>query len=335
MKVQSSNKNSPSQKVADLCYLHGAQCSGCTVSFANCTDPDLIELFRSYLEKPVPAWDIGLPYFYPSVMPTAGEQAMAGIDAWKKAKLRVLVVEGAVSGREYCEVGGKPFEDVVDETARHADVIIAYGTCAAYGGVASANPNPTKSRGVEKFLKERGIGKRVINLPGCPAHPDWLVLTLAAVLRGKFPSLDRYGRPRNLYGRDLHENECPRRGYYESEEFADGFGVKECLFKLGCRGPTTKADCPARLWNNNSFCVNAGGPCIGCTQPGFPDEMAPFYVEKELEPEVEPLLRRSLRYLSDMPSNLWNKVQIGLGAFGPALYVVRSIWRDLSGKKSG
>ena len=326
---------SPKPKVADLCYLHGAQCSGCTVSFANCTDPDLIEVFRGYLGKPVPSWDIGLPYFYPTVMPTAGEQAMDMLNSWKKAGLRILVVEGAVSGKGYCEVGGRAFEDVVADTAAHADVIIAYGTCASYGGVASANPNPSGSRGVNEFLKERRIGKRVINLPGCPAHPDWLVSTITTVLKGEFPSLDKYGRPRDLYGKDLHQQECPRRGYYEAKEFATYFGDKECLFKLGCRGPTTKADCPARLWNNTTFCVNAGGPCMGCTQPGFPDQMAPFYVEKELKPEVEHLLRRSIHYLSDMPSNLWNKASMGLSAFGPAVFVLRSIWKELSVKKRG
>ncbi len=331
--VKTFKLSSSKHKVADLCYLQGAQCSGCTVSFANFSDPDLIEIFRTCLEKPVPTWDIGLPYFYPTVMPTAGKQALAVIDAWKKAKLRVLVVEGAIPRKGYCEVAGRPFEDVVAETAEYADVIIAYGTCAAYGGVTSATPNPSGGRGVKEFLSERYINKRIINLPGCPAHPDWLVLTMAAVLEGKSPSLDKYGRPRNLYGRDIHENECPRRGYFEAEEFAESFGVKECLFKLGCRGSTTKADCPARLWNNTTFCVNSGGPCIGCTHPGFPDQMTPFYVEKEIEPEVEPLLRRSIRYLSDLPSNLLNKAKTGLSVLGPVVFVIRSILKDLSRKE--
>ena len=313
----------------DLCYIQGAGCTGCTVSFANCTDPNLVEVLQRYLEKLVPAWDIGLPHFYPTVMVTAGKQAMVSIDAWKRAKLRVLVIEGAVSGSEYCEVAGRPFEDIVAETAEYADFIIAYGTCAAYGGMVSATPNPTGSRGVMEFLKERHISKHVINLPGCPGHPEWLVLTLSAILKGKLPPLDRHGRPKDFFGKDLHENECPRRGYYEAEEFATDFGTKECLFKLGCRGPTTRADCPARLWNNTTFCVNAGGPCIGCTEPGFPDQMSPFYAEKELEPEVEPLLTRGFRYLSEVPSKLLDKVRIWLSVFGIAVFIVRGVLKGL------
>jgi NiFe hydrogenase small subunit HydA len=148
-------------------------------------------------------------------------------------------------------------------------------------------------------------------------------------MNGKFPSLDKHGRPKMFYGKDLHENECPRRGYYEAKEFATDFGSKECLYQLGCRGPTTKADCPSRLWNNTTFCVNAGGPCVGCVEPGFPDQMSPFNVEKEIEPEVATLLTRGLRYLSEAPGKLLDKVRIWASVFGVAAFILKGLLRGL------
>lgn len=53
---------------------------------------------------------------------------------------------------------------------------------------------------------------------------------------------------------------------------------------LGCKGKHTRSDCPIRKWNaadtggyGVSWCVGARSPCLGCTEPDYPDLMSPFY----------------------------------------------------------
>lgn len=153
-----------------------------------------------------------------------------------------------------------------------AKYVVAIGSCAAFGGPASGYPNPTQATGVQNILPEQ----RVINVSGCPAHPDWIVGTLVHLALYGEPELEKFGRPKMFYGETVH-NRCPRRKDYDQGIFATELGQKGCLFRVGCKGPVTYADCPIRRWNDRfNWPIGCNTPCIGCTEPGYPDLMSPF-----------------------------------------------------------
>ena len=265
-------------------WLQGAGCTGCTMSLLQTDDPDLaeaIEWFRLSID------------FHPTIMVPAGNNALESLKGIKEGSvpLDVLIVEGAIPKGGYCLVGeeeGKPinFEEWVKSLGSRATYIIAVGTCAAFGGIPSARPNPTGCRSVKDVLPE----KTVVNIPGCPPHPDWMLLTLGVVLLGheNWIELDELGRPKVFYYDYIHNN-CQRRQFFENLTFAEKPSEDGCLYFLGCRGPITKSDCPNRLWNKGtSYCIISNAPCIGCTEKGFPDEpFAPFY-EKIENPDCPP-----------------------------------------------
>jgi hydrogenase small subunit len=117
----------------------------------------------------------------------------------------------------------------------------------------------------------------VINIAGCPSHADWITGTLTHLLLYGLPELDAYNRPKLFFGRTIHDL-CQRRQLFEDGIFAAFPGEPGCLYKVGCKGPVTHADCPLRQWNNHvNWPVKAGTPCIGCASPHFPDGMMPFY----------------------------------------------------------
>ena len=198
----------------------------------------------------------------------------------------LLVMEGSIATKDdgiYCELGERDGHGVtilehVVELGRDAMAVIALGACATHGGIPAAEPNVTGSAGVMQVFEENGIDTPVINLPGCPPHPDWFVGTVASVLIGGLGSLevDGMGRPVAFYGKLIHDN-CPRRGHFDAGLFAKKFSEPYCLYELGCKGPVTYADCPIRHWNSGtSWCVGSSSPCIGCASMGFPDEVSPI-----------------------------------------------------------
>lgn len=191
-----------------------------------------------------------------------------------------LIVEGAVmtadNGRvnEIFMRNGEPVTGLAAllELAPKAKYIIAVGGCACYGGPAAAHPNPGRAKGVWDVVKQR-----VINVPGCPANPDWMTGTFAHLLFYGIPELDAYNRPKMFFGKTIHDL-CHRRKQFEDGIFADYPGGDGCLYKVGCKGPVTHADCPTRQWNGYvNWPVKAGTPCIGCASPHFPDGMMPFF----------------------------------------------------------
>jgi hydrogenase small subunit len=149
---------------------------------------------------------------------------------------------------------------------------LSIGSCASFGGVAAASPNPMGVMSVGK-----ATGRKTIAIPGCPPHPDWIVWCLARLLAGDALALDGAGRPIQLFKgkqKNVHER-CPRKEAEEASDFgSDGL----CLESLGCKGDDTQGDCPVRLWNNRTnWCVGANAICIGCTRRGFPDQCSPFF----------------------------------------------------------
>jgi hydrogenase small subunit len=162
--------------------------------------------------------------------------------------------------------------------------------------VPSAEPNPTGAVGVDKILK----GKPVVNIPGCPANPYNLLGTvLQFATFGTLPALDDLGRPKFAYARTIHED-CPRRAHFDAGRFASKFGDEAhrngyCLYKLGCKGPATHANCSLNHFveTAGAWPIGIGAPCFGCTEQkvGF---RVPTYstidVERPTAPGVYPAL---------------------------------------------
>jgi hydrogenase small subunit len=255
-------------------WIQGAGDDGCLVSALNSVHPSIAEVLLKI---------INLEY-NPTVMASAGSSATEHL--YKTAEVNkgnfILVVEGAIPTRDggvYCTIGeraGKHITmlDAVRDLGNKAKTVIALGTCAAGGGIPAARPNPTGAKNVRDVL---GKDATVINVPGCPAHPDWLIGTLVHLINYGMPQLDSQARPIMFFGDTIHQN-CPRYSYYMDEKFAVNFGDKGCLLMLGCKGPMTNSDCPLRGWNNRvEWCVGAGAPCIGCCGLDFPDGSSPFY----------------------------------------------------------
>ena len=169
-----------------------------------------------------------------------------------------------------------------------AAAVLALGTCAAYGGIPAAKGSVTEAMGTGAMLKQAGIKTPVVNIPGCPPQPDWIVGTIALALQKikekgleaglaeVVSLLDSEGRPLPFYGRNVHEN-CPYLGKYDEGKFSATFTEKDgCRYDLGCKGPGAYCDSFERKWNGVNWCV-ANAICIGCTEPSFPDGQSPFY----------------------------------------------------------
>lgn len=255
-------------------WLHFQDCTGCTETLLRTSTPDVAHLILDV---------ISLDY-HETIMAASGAQAEAAL---RKAVTEnsgkfVLVVEGAIPTKidgRYYEMGGRPGIDVLREVAAKSAAVIAIGSCASWGGVPSADPNPTGAVGVSSVIS----GMPIINLPGCPPNPYNLLATvLEYVTMGKLPELDDQARPRFAYDRVIHDN-CPRRAHFDSGRFALAFGDEGhrqgwCLYKLGCKGPVTHASCSTRYFNEVPalWPIGTGAPCFGCTEKGVIWQMGTF-----------------------------------------------------------
>jgi hydrogenase small subunit len=249
-------------------WLQGTTCSGCSVSFLNRVSAEAPETAADVL------LDVVLLGYHPTLMAAAGESAVAAAEAIHDEGSYLLVIEGGVPtafGGNACQawsIGGKDvtFLELVQHYAERAGAIVCVGTCAAWGGVAAAPPNPAGVQGVKAVT-----GRTTLNVAGCPPHPDWIVWSLAGVLGGAAVEIDGHGRPRALYRSCLHDA-CPRNEDNGGTGEASTFGIdRACLEELGCAGPRCYAPCPTSLWNGGaSWCVDANAPCIACTEPDFP-----------------------------------------------------------------
>jgi hydrogenase small subunit len=254
-------------KRPSVIWLHYQECTGCSESLLRAEHPTLEKLILD---------TISLDY-HETLMAAAGHQAEAARKAAMTANKGkyVLVVEGAIPTKDngvYCKVGGRTAMDIVKECAADAAAVIAIGSCASWGGMPSTGPNPTGSSGVSKVL-----GKPVLSIPGCPPNPYNFLATVVHFLTfGKLPALDALGRPLFAYGRIVHEN-CERRAHFDAGRFAlefgdDGHRKGYCLYKLGCKGPETYANCSTIGFGDvggSNWPVGCGHPCIGCTEQGI------------------------------------------------------------------
>jgi hydrogenase small subunit len=249
-------------------WLSGQECTGCTESLLRSTHPSVDHLILDL---------ISLDY-HETLCAAAGHQ----VEEAKKKSIEanrgkfILVVEGAIPTKDggiYCMIAGRPMLELVKETAPLAAGIVAIGSCAAWGGIPSAEPNPTGAVGAQEAL---GGKFKVINVPGCPPNPyNFLSTVLYLLTFKKIPDLDSQGRPRFAYRRLIHEG-CERRAHFDAGRFAlefddEGHRRGWCLYKLGCKGPETFNNCPAQLFGDvgpRSWPVGTGCPCFGCSEKG-------------------------------------------------------------------
>ena len=363
-------------------WLAGMSCDGCSIAVTGATNPGIEGLLlgvvpampKVILHHPVLAVESGRDFVQPF------RDAMDG----KLADPYVLVFEGSVADERIAQRTGGYFsamgvEAVPDDAgpyheqhpeptatwlhalSRRAAATIAIGTCATWGGIPAAEGNPTGSMSVMDALGKdyrSAFGLPVINIPGCAPVGDNFTETVFAILLflqglGPLPAFDELGRPAWLFGKTVHQG-CTRAGYYEEGTFAEEYGDPECLVEIGCWGPVVNCNIVERgAINHMGGCMKAGGVCIGCTMPGFPDKFTPFYktppgaaVSTGMSRSVGAVVRR-LRRLSNREGNRevrWGRlgeVPSGWGLVTPATAMDRTIhffyerWQQMGSRRPG
>ncbi len=245
-------------------WLHFQECTGCTESLLRTSHPDVAQVILDL---------VSLDY-HETLAAAAGHQIEEQLHATMEAHAgkSICVVEGAIPEKDggiYCKIAGRTALDIVNEVAGNAGAIVAIGSCASFGGIPASPPNPTGATGAPMILKD----KTVVTIPGCPANPyNFLGVVLQYATLGTLPALDDKGRPRFAYGRTIHED-CPRRPHFDAGRFAlqfgdDGHRDGWCLYRLGCKGPATHANCSLKHFNDvvGAWPVGVGHPCVGCTE---------------------------------------------------------------------
>ncbi len=272
----------------NLLWLQSGGCGGCSLSLLGAESPDLLTALE--------AAGIRL-LWHPSLSEASGtalrELLQDIVDGG--TRLDLLCLEGAVlrgphgSGHFHRLAGsGRPMQEWIDRLARRAGHVLAVGSCAAFGGIVTAGGNPGEACGLQYQGAERGGllgeafrargGLPVINVAGCPTHPNWVTETLAQLGAGRLrgEDLDALARPRSYTDQLVHHG-CPRNEYYEFKASAERPSQLGCLMEhLGCLGTQSHADCNTRPWNGEGSCLRGGYACINCTAPGFEEPGHPF-----------------------------------------------------------
>ena len=251
-------------------WISAQECTGCTESLLRATHPTLENLILEL---------ISLEY-HETLQAGCGKQANDALDAAIAAGGYVLVADGAFPTKDggiYCKINGEPVIDLLARAGKNAAACIAIGSCSSWGGMPSADPNPTGASPASAIFKMKGLDKLpVMSIPGCPPNPyNFLSAVLYFVTFGKLPELDDKGRPKFAYGRLIHEN-CERRAHFDAGRFAEKFGDDNhrqgyCLYKLGCKGPETYNNCSTLKFGDvgvGSWPVGMGAPCFGCSEKG-------------------------------------------------------------------
>lgn len=210
----------------------------------------------------------------------------------------ILVIEGSVPDETNKSEGywatlgndklsGQPIPTVdwIDRLAPKAWAVMAAGTCSSYGGIHAMEGNPTGAMGLPDYLGwdwKSLAGIPIVCVPGCPTQPDNLTEVLLYLLyqaAGRSPMipLDEQLRPTWLFNETLHEN-CDRGGYYEQAQFAEEYGSRLCIVKLGCWGPVVQCNVGKRGWiNGGGGCANVGGISASAAQcPASPTNSCPL-----------------------------------------------------------
>ncbi|MCP4934262.1 MAG: HupU protein [bacterium] len=272
----------------NLLWLQSGGCGGCAISLLNAETPDLITSLEIA--------GINL-LWHPSLSERSGTYYQKLLKEIQDGTVRldILCVEGAVlcgpngTGAFHLLAGtSTSMMELIANLSAIADHVVAIGSCTAFGGISAGGDNHTQATGLAFDGKEKGgflgqgfcsrSGLRVINIPGCPVHPGWVIENLMMISSGlmKDDELDDWGRPHNIANRLAHHG-CPRNEFYEYKASALQLSDLGCLMEnLGCKGTQASADCNTRPWNGGGSCITGGYPCIACTEPGFEEPGHPF-----------------------------------------------------------
>jgi hydrogenase small subunit len=250
-------------------WLHGLECTCCSESFIRSSHP---------LAKDVVLSMISLDYD-DTLMAAAGYQAEEQLEKTieKYKGNYILAVEGnppLADDGVYCIPGGKPFVEKLRRVAKDAKAIISWGSCASWGCVQAAKPNPTQATPVHKVITD----KPIIKVPGCPPIAEVMTGVVTYILTfDRLPDMDAQGRPKMFYSQRIHDK-CYRRPHFDAGQFVEHFddaGARQgyCLYKVGCKGPVTYNACSTVRWNEGtSFPIQSGHGCIGCSEDAFWDK---------------------------------------------------------------
>jgi hydrogenase small subunit len=287
-----------------IIWLQGQNCTGCSVSFLNSNYPGVAEIVLDKLSV----------RYQPNVMAGTGQTAVDAINQTTQAVkdkkgIFVLVLEGPIptsENGEYCTFGlsdktkplantgqtvpgDKTYYEWCQELVPLAAAVIANGNCASFGGIPIANASVTGATKASEIVAKIDPKKPMVNVGGCPSHPDWFLgtaleaLIALGVLPGGTPlNLNENMMSKTFFGKMIHEN-CERRASFDSGLFLEDWNDNNpdynlCMFKMGCKGPVTYADCPTRRWNSKvNWCVGANAPCHGCASASFYKELSPLY----------------------------------------------------------
>jgi quinone-reactive Ni/Fe-hydrogenase small subunit len=258
---------------APVIWLELQDCAGNSEALLRADGPKIDEIVL----------DIISLEFHETLMAPAGYGAEKQLDdAMETFKDKYLLfVEGSVpvgAGKEWCTIGAnaETFYDHLMRVSKHAAAVVAVGSCATFGGVPAASPNPTGAVGVMDVVK----GKPIINIPACPANPANMVgVILHYLLTGQVPELDSLLRPKFAFGYRIHDN-CERRAHFDAGEYVEEWGDEGaknnfCLYKVGCKGPMTFNNCSIVRYNEGvNWPIGVGRGCIGCSEPDFWDKYA-------------------------------------------------------------
>jgi NiFe hydrogenase small subunit HydA len=301
------------------------------MSFLNAEEPSACDLVT----------DFGINVlWHPSLGMEMGENAKRIFEdcASGKTKLDIFVFEGTViqgpegTGR-YNMFADRPMKDWVKAMCAQAGAVVALGDCACWGGIPATAPNPVDNIGLQYMKRNHGgflgsdfvskWGLPVINIPGCPAHPDWVTQILVAVASGMAAqiTLDDLQRPQTFF-KTFTQTGCTRVQFYDYKQNPSSFGQGTrhgCLFyEFGCRGPMTHSPCNRILWNRQSSKTRAGMPCLGCTEPEFPhNDLMPGTVfktqkilgliPKEISPGTNHLTYMAQAGIAKIAAPQWSK----------------------------
>ncbi len=305
-------------------WLHFQDCTGCSETLLRTSRPDVAELILNV---------ISLDY-HETLMAASGQQAEASL---KQAVTEnfgkfILVVEGSIPTKEqgrYMMLAGRPALEVLKDVGSKAAAVVAMGSCAAWGGVPSADPNPTGARGVDSILTE----KPVVNIPGCPTNPyNLLAVVLEYATMGRLPALDEFNRPKFAFDRFIHDH-CPRRAHFDAGRFTKEFGDEGhrqgwCLYKMGCKGPVTHAACSTRHFNEvpDVWPIGIGAPCVGCTEKDVAFRVPIFQtvdIHAATPPEALPLINTPIGSIGTVAAAMAGAIAGGIG--GAALMASRRL----------
>ncbi len=251
-----------------IIWLHFQECTCCSESFIRSSHPMVADILLDM---------VSLDYTE-TLMAASGFQAEQSLkNTMTKYKGEyILCVEGSVplaADGVYCMIGGKTSISILEEAAAGAKAIIAWGSCASNGCVQSAKPNPTQATPIHKII----TGKPIIKVPGCPPIGEVMAGVIVHLLTfGTIPELDRVGRPKAFYSKRVHDS-CYRRPYFDAGLFVETFDDENakkgyCLYKVGCKGPSTYNACGVMKWNGGtSYPIQSGHGCIGCSEENYWD----------------------------------------------------------------